>query len=228
MVPNVLPTCLNVFYTYNLYMIKSLYIGLPNTSLALLATTVLSLLVVRIITTTVLSLFVVRLITTTVLSLLVVRLITTTSLSSEYETIISRILQELFRISKRFLKDIINSLKSIVSLAFRFWFKVDHVFLLCQKSYDGLVNYLIFQWQLRPSTLFNRTNIHTITSVSRRVNIFIIYKVQDSIVLYNNASHPALWEGWHFTRTPTLFDLERSLGAIHVLYATFYWSYVPS
>ena len=158
MVPNVLPTCLNVFYTYNLYMIKSLYIGLPNTSLALLATTVLSLLVVRIITTTVLSLFVVRLITTTVLSLLVVRLITTTvlsllvvrlitttSLSSEYETIISRILQELFRISKRFLKDIINSLKSIVSLAFRFWFKVDHVFLLCQKSYDGLVNYLIFQ-----------------------------------------------------------------------------------
>jgi hypothetical protein len=43
------------------------------------------------------------------------------------------------------LKDIINSLKSIVSLAFRFWFKVDHVFLLCQKSYDGLVNYLIFQ-----------------------------------------------------------------------------------
>ena len=180
----------NVFYTYNLYMIKSLYIGLPNTSLALLATTVLSLLVVR-------------LITTTVLSLLVVRFITTTSLSSEYEAIISRILQELFRISKRFLKDIINSLKSIVSLAFRFWFKADHVFLLCHKSYDGLVNYLIFQWQLRLSTLFNRTNIiHTIISVSRRVNIFIIYKVQDSIVLYNNASHPGLCEGCHFTRTP--------------------------
>jgi hypothetical protein len=37
------------------------------------------------------------------------------------------------------------------------------------------------------------------TSVSQRLNIIIFSKVQELSILYNNAAHPDICEGWHYT-----------------------------
>jgi hypothetical protein len=54
-----------------------------------------------------------------------------------------------------------------------FWFKVDYCFLIV--SPVGLVYYLIINWWLRSSSLFNRVNmIHMTTSLSWQLNSLCI------------------------------------------------------
>ena len=66
--------------------------------------------------------------------------------------------------------------------------------------YDSLVYCLISEGWLRPSALFNRTNtIHmTISVILYYYYKYIMYNVQDYSVLYNNAVHLVIYEGWHF------------------------------
>jgi hypothetical protein len=82
--------------------------------------------------------------------------------------------------------------KMALALAIIFWLNVDYCFTIM--SYDGLVYYLIFEWWLKPSVLFNRTYfIHMTTSVSHRLNI------KSSSVLSSNSVHSVICPWWHFT-----------------------------
>ena len=57
-----------------------------------------------------------------------------------------------------------------MALAIICWLNVDYCFTIM--SFDCLVYYLIFEWWLKPSVLFNKTYfIHVTTSVSHRLNI---------------------------------------------------------
>ena len=68
-----------------------------------------------------------------------------------------------------------------------------------------LFPYCVFWWpcvlssELRPSSLFNRTNIiHKTISLSRRINILCIY-VRLGCFFYNIAAHRVICDSYHLT-----------------------------
>jgi hypothetical protein len=79
-------------------------------------------------------------------------------------------------------------------LAIRLGIKVDYFFRIM--FYAGHIHYLIFRSCLRPSAIFNRTNvIHMTTSMSWRLNILCIMLKINRL--------PYICEGWQFTH---MFD----------------------
>jgi hypothetical protein len=79
-----------------------------------------------------------------------------------------------------------------MALTIRFWLKVDYCFTIM--SYDGLIYYLIFKWWLRPLVLLDKTNIihmTTLNSEPQRLK-YIMHKVQDYSIRYNNAVWPVI------------------------------------
>ena len=61
-------------------------------------------------------------------------------------------------------------------------------------SYDGRVYYLIFNWWLRPSSLFNKINIITYDNFCVTKIKYIIHTVQDWGVISNTSARVLLYE----------------------------------
>jgi hypothetical protein len=118
------------------------------------------------------------------------------STSSEYYIITSK--SRIFKRSSRpiskncFSEDSNSLLKISMSLVtFRLWFRV------IQLSSDDLdlVYYLTFEWRWRSWTLYY---VQELTFTSRKILFYALHSKWLDII-YSNAAHPILCEGWYFT-----------------------------
>jgi hypothetical protein len=108
------------------------------------------------------------------------------------------VFKESSHLSKSFLEDINTYVKkySVSYLAYRWrkmlltirlWFKVNCCSTIM--SSDGILHNLISKWWLRPSAVFNRTNIHMAATYLGHKITYIMYNVQNHYVLHYNVVH---------------------------------------
>ena len=71
---------------------------------------------------------------------------------------------------------------------------VSHLYCLTIMSYGCRVYYLIFNWWLRPSSLFNKINNYTYDNFCVTKIKYIIHTVQDWGVISNNSARFLLYE----------------------------------
>ena len=80
---------------------------------------------------------------------------------------------------------------SMSLVTFRLWFRVIQLF-----SDDlDLVYYLTFEWRWRSWTLYY---VQELTFTSRKILFYALHSKWLDII-YSNAAHPILCEGWYFT-----------------------------